>query len=370
MADRRGYNFSAGPATLPSAVLEEVQRDLVSLPELGVSALEISHRSPWFTDVIDEAEQNLRALLGIGEGHAVIFCQGGATQQFSMVAMNLLRGAPRSADYVVTGAWGAKAAAEASREGSVREAWNGRSSDYVRVPSPHELASLLDPESSYAHVTTNETIQGVAFHGEPVVPAHVPLVADMSSDFLSRPVDVDTYGLLYAGAQKNAGPAGVTVAVVRRDLLGTIPAGLPTMLDYRTFVEHGSRYNTPPVFSVYVLMLVTRWLRRDVGGLAAQLEHNRQKAALLYDAIDASEGFYRGHAEASSRSIMNVTFRLPTPDLERAFVAEAAAAGMAELKGHRSVGGVRASIYNAMPVQGARTLADLMHGFAHAHRVD
>lgn len=368
MTPTRGFNFSAGPATLPSSVLEEVQRNLLSLPGVGASALEVSHRSRWFGDVIDEAEANLRALLGIGDAHAVVFCQGGATQQFSMVAMNLLRGRSASADYVVTGAWGAKAATEAAREGGVREAWTGETGGFVRIPSADELAEALAASAAYAHITTNETIQGVAFHSEPTVPAGVPLVADMSSDFLSRPVDVGSYGLIYAGAQKNAGPAGVTVAVVRHDLLGRIPAGLPTMLDYRTFVEHGSRYNTPPVFSIYVLMLVTRWLRNDVGGLAPQLDHNREKAALLYAEIDASGGFYRGHAEAGSRSLMNVTFRLPTKELERGFVSEAAASGMVELKGHRSVGGIRASIYNAMPMEGARALAAFMRAFAGANR--
>ena len=349
-------------------VLEEVQRDLRWLPGVGVSALEISHRSPWFTDVIDEAEANLQALLGIPATHAVVFCQGGASQQFSMVPMNLLRGRREAADYVVTGAWGAKAIAEAGREGATREAWSGRDNGYVRVPTSDELAASLDPTAAYAHVTTNETIQGVAFHADPRAPDGVPLVADMSSDFLSRPVDVDAYGLIYAGAQKNAGPAGVAVAVVRHDLLGRIPAGLPTMLDYRTFVEHGSRYNTPPVFSIYVLMLVTRWLRNDVGGLANQLERNRRKADLLYGAVDASDGFYRGHAEASSRSLMNVTFRLPTEELEGAFVAGAAAARMVELKGHRSVGGIRASIYNAMPVEGVEALVVFMRDFAATHR--
>ena len=365
---RRGFNFSAGPATLPASVLEEVQRDLLSLPGVGASALEVSHRSAWFTDVIEEAEENLRALMGIRDTHAVVFCQGGATQQFSMLAMNLLRGQTASADYVVTGTWGAKAVAEGGREGTVREAWSGEADGFIRVPTEAELVAALAAGAAYAHITTNETIQGVAFHAEPLVPAGVPLVADMSSDFLSRPVDVGAYGLIYAGAQKNAGPAGVTVAVVRHDLLGRIPAGLPTMLDYRTFVEHGSRYNTPPVFAIYVLMLVTRWLR-EVGGLDRQLGHNREKADLLYSEIDLSSGFYRGHAEPGSRSLMNVTFRLPTEELESAFVREAATEGMVELKGHRSVGGIRASLYNAMPLDGARALARFMRAFADTHRV-
>ncbi len=363
----RVFNFSAGPATLPLPVLEEAQRELVALPGLGISPLEVSHRAPWFTDVIDEAEANLRALLSIPESHAVVFTQGGATQQFSMVALNLLRGAGNAAEYVVTGSWGAKALAEAAKVGGARAAWNGRDDGFVRVPTDDELRAVLSPGAAYAHVTSNETIQGVAFHAEPAVPTGTPLLADMSSDFLSRPVAVAAYGLIYAGAQKNAGPAGVTVAIVERSLLERVPGGLPTVLDYRTYVEHGSRYNTPPVFSIYVLMLVTRWLRDEAGGLDAQRAVNRTKAAALYDAIDASDGFYRGHAQIPSRSLMNVTWRLPAEDLERAFLQEAAEAGMVELKGHRSVGGIRASLYNAMPLAGARALSDLMRSFAAAH---
>jgi phosphoserine aminotransferase len=364
----RIYNFSAGPATLPPSVLEEAQRDLLALPGVGASALEISHRSPWFTGVIQDAEANLRALLRIPDGYQVVFCQGGATQQFSMSAMNFLRGRDAAADFVITGSWGGKALAEAQKEGEVRTAWSGKEGGFVRVPTDDELAGSLDPEAAYVHVTSNETIQGVAFHGEPSVSAHVPLFADMSSDFCSRPVDVGRYGLIYAGSQKNAGPAGVTIAVVRDDLLASIPDGLPTMLDYRTFTEHGSMYNTPPVFSIYIVMLVTRWLRDEVGGLEAQLDINRAKAGMLYDAIDGSDGFYRGHAAPDSRSLMNVTWRLPTVDLERTFVRGAAAQGMAELKGHRSVGGIRASIYNAMPLEGARALARFMEAFATTHR--
>jgi phosphoserine aminotransferase len=363
----RVFNFSAGPATLPLRVLEEAQRDLVALPGLGISPLEVSHRAPWFSEVIDEAEANLRALLSIPESHAVVFSQGGATQQFSMVALNLLRGTGGVAEYVVTGSWGAKALAEAAKEGAARAAWSGRDEGFVRVPSDDELDAVLSPGAAYVHITSNETIQGVAFHAEPSVPAATPLLADMSSDFLSRPVGVGAYGLIYAGAQKNAGPAGVTVAIVERSLLERVPDGLPTILDYRTYVEHGSRYNTPPVFSIYILMLVTRWLRDEVGGLEAQRSANEAKSAALYEVIDASDGFYRGHAQITSRSPMNVTWRLPSEDLDRMFLREAAEAGMVELKGHRSLGGIRASLYNAMPLAGARALADLMRSFAAAH---
>ncbi|HTG48341.1 MAG TPA: 3-phosphoserine/phosphohydroxythreonine transaminase [Actinomycetota bacterium] len=359
----RIFNFSPGPGTLPLPVLEQAQRDLVALPEIGASPLEVSHRGAWFTEVIREAEANLRELLAIPEHHHVLFCQGGATMQFSMCAMNLLRGRAACADYVLTGSWGEKAIAEASKEGATRAAWSDREAGFVRVPSAEELTGILSADAAYVHVTTNETIQGVEFPGVPTVPDGVPLVADASSDFLSRPLDVGTFGLLYAGAQKNAGPAGATIAVIRDDLLAGVPDGLPSVLDYRTYVEHGSLYNTPSVFAIYVTMLVTRWLREEIGGLDAMARINASKAALLYDELDGSAGFYRGHAEPGSRSLMNVTFRLPTEDLERTFVDEAAAQGLAELKGHRSVGGIRASIYNAMPVDGVEALVAFMRSF-------
>jgi phosphoserine aminotransferase len=363
----RVFNFSAGPGVLPEPVLEEAQRDLVSLPDVGASPLEVSHRGRWFTGVIEEAEANLRALLHVPENHHILFCQGGATMQFAMVAMNLLRGNQGTADYVVTGSWSEKAAKEAERQGRVRVAWSGSDGGYVRVPDPAELAAALSDDAAYAHVATNETIQGVEFPSTPVMPDAVPLVADSSSDFLSRPIDVSRYGVLYAGAQKNAGPAGVTVVIVRDDLLARAPSDLPTMMNYGTYVEHGSLYNTPPVFSIYVLMMVTRWLRDDVGGLDRMLDRNRAKARLLYDVLDGSAGFYRGHAHDGSRSLMNVTFRLPTDELEGAFLSEAATGGLVELKGHRSVGGVRASIYNAMPIEGVRALAAFMREFHDRH---
>jgi phosphoserine aminotransferase len=360
----RVFNFSAGPGALPLPVLEQLRADLVSLPGVGASPLEVSHRGPWFTSVIEEAEANVRALLAIPADHRIVFCQGGATLQFSMVAMNLLRGRELPADHVLTGAWSEKAVREGAREGETRVVWSGKDEGYVRVPGTEELLESIGAPSAYLHLTTNETIQGVEFPDTPIVPDDVTLVADGSSDFLSRPLDVSRYGLLYAGAQKNAGPAGVTVAIVRDDVLARIPEGLPTMLDYRTYVEHDSLYNTPPVFSIYVLALVTRWLREEVGGLDAVHERNRRKAGLLYAAIDDLADFYRGHAEPDSRSLMNVTFRLPTEDLERTFVAGAAAEGMTELKGHRSVGGIRASIYNAMAVEGCEALAAFMRAFA------
>jgi phosphoserine aminotransferase len=359
----RVWNFSPGPATLPVEVLERAREDLLSLPGAGASILEISHRSPMFDAVVEEAEANLRDLLGVPPAHRVLFLQGGASLQFSMVPMNLLGPGSPPAAYVVTGSWGEKALAEARKLGRAVAVWDGGSSGYTMVPD----IGALDAGGAYLHVTSNETIQGVelpeAFepHGGP------PLVCDASSDFLSRPIPVQRYGLLYAGAQKNAGPAGVTIVIVREDLLDRIPDGLPTMLDYRTHVEHGSRYNTPPVFAIYLVALVTRWLRDEVGGLEKMHAIDREKAGLLYEAIDASEGFYRGHATAEARSLLNVTFRLPSEELEAAFLAEAERAHLLELRGHRSVGGIRASIYNAMPLEGVRALRDLMGGFRARH---
>jgi phosphoserine aminotransferase len=363
----RVVNFSAGPGVLPVSVLERAREELVSLPDVGASPLEVSHRGDWFTGVIEEAEANLRSLLAIPDAHRVLFLQGGASMQFSMVAANLLRGSGRHADYVLTGSWGEKARKEAEREGEVRVAWSAKEEGFPRVPGTDELLEAIDRAPAYVHVTTNETIQGVEFPDTPIVPDDVVLVADASSDILSRPVEVARYGVLYAGAQKNAGPAGLTLAVVRDDVLARIPDGLPTMLDYRTYAAHGSLYNTPPVFSIYVFLLVTRWLRDEVGGLEAMQARNRTKAALLYDELDARPAFYRGHAERESRSLMNVTFRLPTEELERSFVEQARVAGMVELKGHRSVGGIRASIYNAMPVEGVEHLASFMRSFADEH---
>jgi phosphoserine aminotransferase len=366
----RRFNFAAGPAALPLSVLEEAQRDLLCLPGAGASILEISHRSPQFSAILDEARANLRALLALPDDFQVLFLQGGASLQFSMVPMNLLRsagGEPGSADYVVTGAWGAKALQEARREGSARVAWSGEDEGYVRVPNVNELR--LDPEARYLHLTSNETIQGVEFPDPPfgigfgAGSASVPLVCDISSDFLSRPIDASRYGLLYAGAQKNAGPAGVTVVLVRQSLLAHDPGELPTMLDYRVHAAKGSVYNTPPVFAIYLLMLVTRWLRDTMGGLAAVAAHNRAKAARLYARIDDSDGFYRGHAQPASRSMMNVTWRLPSEELERRFLAAATERGLDGLKGHRSVGGLRASIYNAVPDDGVDALAALMDDF-------
>ena len=355
----RIYNFSAGPAVLPEPVLLQAQRDLFALPGVGMSILEISHRSASFEAVIKEAETDLRTLLNIPENYKVLFLQGGASLQFSMVPMNLL---PKegSADYILTGSWGQGAIKEAKKLGTVREAANTGDTNFNRLPAPEELK--LDPQAAYVHFTSNETIFGVEFPEEPAA-ADVPLVCDMSSDFISRPVDVSKYGLIYAGAQKNAGPAGVTIVIIRDDMLARTPAGLPSMLDYQLMAKNGSMYNTPPCFSVYLCGLVFKWLINEVGGLGKILEVNREKAGILYEAIDASDGYYRGHAEKNCRSLMNVTFRLPSEDLEKKFVKEATAAGLDGLKGHRSVGGLRASIYNAFPKAGVEKLVEFMGEF-------
>lgn len=362
--NERVFNFSPGPATLPLPVLQEVQQNLLALPGVRASILEISHRSKTFEQIIAQAEENIRRLLNLPEEYHVLFLQGGASLQFSQVPMSFLRGSGRSADYIVTGSWAKRALAEAQREGNVRVVWEGKSDNYNRVPKPGEYQ--IDPNAVYVHFTSNETIQGIQFPSEPET-GDVPLVCDASSDFLSRPIDVKRYGLIYAGAQKNVGPAGVTIVVIRQDLLEQVPDNLPTMLNYKVHAEHRSLYNTPPVFAVYIVMLVTRWLLENVGGLEQMHAINRQKAQMLYDAIDRSEGFYRGHAQADSRSLMNVTWRLPNEELEAEFVKQAKEAGLHELKGHRSVGGIRASIYNAMPIEGVRTLVQFMEHFRQKH---
>ncbi len=362
MADRV-YNFSPGPAVLPMPVLEQARDEMLSLPGVGMSVLEISHRSPAFDQILSETLADLRDLLAIGPDHEIVLLQGGASLQFSMVPMNLLRGRPEKADYILTGTWGATGIKEARREGAVHVAWDAAATRYDRLPSAGEIA--LSQQPAYVHLTSNETIQGVQWKDLPDV-GDAPLVCDCSSDFLSRPIDIARHGLIYACAQKNAGIAGVTAVIIRRDLLERSRDDLPRMLDYRTYVTEGSRPNTPPVFAVYVLGLVCRWLRDEIGGLTAMAGHNATKAKLLYDVLDASDGFYVGHAHPDCRSDMNVTFRLTDADLEKEFLATAAAKGLVDLKGHRSVGGMRASIYNAMPMAGVEALRDHMLAFMHS----
>ncbi|MEI6504632.1 MAG: 3-phosphoserine/phosphohydroxythreonine transaminase [Planctomycetota bacterium] len=356
----RVFNFSPGPAVLPLQVLEQARDEMLSLPSVGMSVLEISHRSPAFDTILEETLQRLRGLLGIGESHEIVFVQGGASLQFSMVPMNLLRGQAAAADYIITGTWGATGAKEARREGKVHVAWDGAATNHDRLPSDRE--AFLSDTPAYVHITSNETIQGVQWKHDPDV-GPAPLVCDCSSDFLSRPIDVSRYGLVYACAQKNAGVAGVTAVIIRKDLLERSRDDLPTMLDYRTFVKNGSRPNTPPVFAIYILGLVCRWIADHMGGLAGMARHNAAKAKLLYDVLDHSGGFYTGHARPECRSDMNVTFRLPDEAAEKAFLAGATKSGLMDLKGHRSVGGIRASIYNAMPVAGVEALRDFMIDF-------
>ena len=363
--DERVFNFSPGPAVLPLEVLERARDEMLALPGVGISVLEISHRSPAFDRILEETLADLKGLLGIGDSHEVVFLQGGASLQFSMVPMNLLRGQAGAADYVVTGTWGATAIKEARREGKVHVAWDGAATNYDRLPGADEIRLSTAP--AYVHVTSNETIQGVQWKHDPHV-GGAPLVCDCSSDFLSRPIDVAKYGLIYACAQKNAGIAGVTAVIIRKDLLERSRDDLPTMLDYRTHVKNGSRSNTPPVFAVYILGLVCRWIRDSVGGLESMARHNHAKAKLIYDVLDASGGFYAGHARPDCRSDMNVTFRLPDEATEKEFVKGAVARGLVDLKGHRSVGGIRASIYNAMPMEGVESLRDYMLEFQNARR--
>ncbi|WP_079434028.1 3-phosphoserine/phosphohydroxythreonine transaminase [Zoogloea sp. LCSB751] len=355
----RIFNFSAGPAVLPGNVLEQVRDELLDWHGRGMSIMEMSHRGKDFTGVIDEAEADLRTLMGIPSNYKVLFLQGGATQQFAQIPMNLLDG--RSADYIVTGSWSKKAYKEALRFGAVRLAGSAEADGFARVPTAGELK--LDPQAAYLHVCTNETIHGVEMFDLPVAPEGVPLVADMSSHILSRPMDVSRYGLIYAGAQKNIGPAGLVIVIVREDLLCKASAITPSVMNYATMAENGSMLNTPPTFGIYLAGLVFKDLIAQ-GGLEAVERANVAKAQLVYDAIEASGGFYRNPVQGPFRSRMNVPFTLANPELDAAFLAEAAERQLSGLKGHKSVGGMRASIYNAMTVDGVRALVDLMQDFA------
>jgi phosphoserine aminotransferase len=353
----RVSNFSAGPAVLPLEVLEQAQRDLVSLPGVGMSILEVSHRSKPFEDILAGCEADLRKLGGIPDNYHVLFLQGGASLQFSMVPMNLMT-TQSFADYIVTGAWSQKAVKEAKRVGGVKIAAATEGENFTRIPAQGELK--LDPGAAYVHYTTNNTIFGTEFHYVPDT-GPVPLVADASSDIFSGPIDVSKYALIYAGAQKNLAPAGVTLVIIRDDMLKRSPASLPTMLQYGVHAENKSMYNTPPVYAIYIMRLVLAWLLKQ-GGLVEIARRNARKADKLYAAIDRTE-FYRGHAAKDSRSRMNVTFRLPTEELEKKFAKDATEAGLDGLKGHRSVGGIRASIYNAFPEDGIDALVQFMAEF-------
>jgi len=353
----RIFNFAAGPAVLPVPVLEEIQRDLVALPGVGMSILEISHRSKTFESVLAQAEDDIRTLAGIPANYKVLFLQGGASMQFSMVPMNLLT-AGATADYIDSGSWADKAIKEAKKVGAVNVAASTKAENYSRLPRQEELK--LTPGAAYVHMTSNNTIEGTEYKELPAV-GDVPLVSDTSSDMFSHPIDVARHALMYSGAQKNMGPAGVTVVIIRDDLLGRSQKSMPTMLNYAVHAENGSMYNTPPAFAVYAMGLVMKWLIGQ-GGLSAIAQVNDRKAQKLYAEIDRT-GFYRGTAAKDCRSLMNVTFRLATEELENAFVKATTAAGLDGLKGHRSVGGMRASIYNAFPEAGIDALVQFMQEF-------
>src|SRR6056297_1233491 len=360
-SDQRVYNFSAGPAVLPVSVLERVRDEMLCLPGAGSSLLEMSHRDKRFLEIMHGAEAGLRRLLNISDDYAVLFLQGGSRLQFSMIPANLLRHTNATAEYLLTGSWSKKSIEEATKEGSARVAWDGKPGNYNALPGADELQ--IADDAAYLYYCSNETIQGVQFPTEPACHDSVPLICDASSDFLCRPLDIDRYGILYACAQKNAGPAGVTAVIIRKDLLDRGSSQLPGYLQYRNHAENDSEWNTPPTFAIYLLGLVTEWLKSQ-GGMTAIHQANRDKARLLYDVIDQHGYFYRGHAEPASRSLMNVTFQLPDDAAQAAFLSEAASHGLTNLKGHRSVGGIRASIYNAMPRQGVEALAAFMRDFA------
>jgi phosphoserine aminotransferase len=353
----RVFNFSAGPAAIPQEVLEQAQDEMLDWRGSGMSVMEMSHRGKEFVSIAEKAEQDLRQLMEIPSGYKVLFLQGGASAQFAMIPANLLTG-KKSADYINTGAWSKKAIKEAGRFCEVGIAASSEAENFTRAPAQGELK--LDPEAAYVHYTPNETIGGVEF---PYVPdtGSVPLVADFSSTILSRPLDVARFGLIYAGAQKNIGPAGIAVVIVREDLLGGAPEGTPTMSDYKTHADSGSMYNTPPTYTWYVAGLVFDWLKRN-GGLSAMAEVNERKAKKLYEGIDSSD-FYSNPVELESRSWMNVPFTLAKPELDADFLKGAAGEGLVTLKGHRSVGGMRASIYNAMPEEGVDALLAFMKEF-------
>jgi phosphoserine aminotransferase len=353
----RIHNFSAGPAVLPREVLEQASDELMNWHGCGMSVMEMSHRGKEFTSILETTEADLRELMGIPANYKVLFLQGGATLQFAQIPLNLLGG--RSADYLVTGDWSQKAYKEAQRYGAARLAASTEASGFTRFPAVAEMD--LDPDAAYLHVCTNETIRGVEVFDDAALPAGVPLIADMSSHILSRPMDVARYGLIYAGAQKNIGPAGVCLVIVREDLLGKASPHTPTLLDYAVQAEHVSMLNTPPTFAIYMAGLVFKWLIGK-GGLAAMERVNVEKAKLLYDAIDAG-AFYHNPVERAFRSRMNVPFTLADPTLDATFIAEAKARGIVQIKGHKSVGGMRASIYNAMPVEGVQALVDFMADF-------
>ena len=353
----RNFNFSAGPAMLPTAVIERAREEMLDWNGSGMSVMEMSHRGKEFVSIAEKAEADFREILSIPDNYKVLFLQGGASSQFAMIPLNLLRG-KKNADYLNTGMWSKKAIAEAKRFCNVNLAGDTSADNFTSVPDQNSLN--LDPDAAYVHYTPNETIGGVEFGYVPET-GNVPLVADMSSTILSRPVDVSKFGIIYAGAQKNIGPSGLTIVIIREDLIGDPADGVPTMFNYATHADAGSMYNTPPTYNWYIAGLVFEWIK-DQGGLSAMAEINRRKAGKLYAAIDNS-GFYANPVAENARSWMNIPFTLANSDLDKEFLSGAGARGLLTLKGHRSVGGMRASIYNAMPEEGVDILISYMHEF-------
>ena len=353
----RVYNFNPGPAVLPVEVLESVRDNILSFKDTGIGLLEMSHRAAAFDGVINETTALFKELLGIGDEFEVLYTTGGASNQFSMVPMNLLSEG-KVGNYILTGVWAEKAYKEAAKFGATHAAASSKENSYKNIPTEIKLSD----NAAYCHFTSNNTIYGTEFSTEPEV-GNVPLICDASSDFLHKPLDMKKYAAIYAGAQKNIGPAGVSVMIIRKELIeaSKATAELPVMMSYKTYSESKSLYNTPPVFAIFVIHEVLEWVKAH-GGLEAAQKRNQEKARIIYEAIDKTD-FYRGHAEPASRSEMNITFRLPSEDLEKKFVSEATAKGLAGLKGHRSVGGLRASVYNAFPLEGAKALAEFMAEF-------
>ncbi|MGE7951720.1 3-phosphoserine/phosphohydroxythreonine transaminase [Lysinibacillus xylanilyticus] len=360
---QRAYNFNAGPSALPVEVLEKAQQQLVNFRESGMSIMEMSHRSVIFDEVHNEAIALLKKLYAIPENYEVLFLQGGASLQFTMIPMNFLQ-ADQKASYVLSGSWSEKAFKEAKFFGTPVEAASTKENQYRNIPALADIQ--YNEDDAYVHITSNNTIYGTQWKEFPET-GNVPLVADMSSDILSKPVDVSKFGLIYAGAQKNLGPSGVTVVIIRKDLLEKANKNIPTMLKYTTHADSNSLYNTPPTFGIYMLGEVLKWVESK-GGVAEIAKHNELKAKVIYDAIDNSNGFYKGHATPESRSLMNITFRVTDEELEKQFLAEAKAAGFVGLNGHRSVGGCRASTYNAVPLEACEALRDFMVAFQQKHQ--
>lgn len=362
---KRLHNFSAGPGAVPDSVLALASQALECLPNIPLSILGVSHRSREFVAMVEELEDNLRQLIGLPADYECVFLQGGGSLQFSMIPMNFLRGQALPAAYIDSGYWSHKAIKEARLEGTAEVVWSGESDAYVRLPEDHELPA--DRDFSYLHYSSNETVEGLQYFREPACSAATPRICDMSSDFLARPIDVTRYGMIYAHAQKNLGPSGVSVCLIHKSLLERCPEGLHSMLDYRKHIGMHSAYNTPPVFAIYVVLLVTRWLRNDIGGLAAMEQINRRKAALLYGTLATHPEFYRCRARLADRSLMNVAFTLPTAALEQQFVTEVEDAGFYGLGGHRSIGGLRASLYNPVTEASVTALTEFMSDFAQRH---